>query len=107
MTAMLFDPKMRSAANIRFGEDVIEACRLAGLNVSSFDRSQEPADVKAREGSSLSWGVDECLRKGEGFPDIIFDRGDVGKEPMVRVLGADPVDVVQKMQRIAEHLPGR
>jgi len=107
LTAMSFDPRMRSAANIRFGEEVIEACGRAGMKVSSFDRSLEPKDVKAREGSTLSWGVEECLKKEKGTPDIIFDQGEVGKEPMVRVLGTDPVDVVQKMLRIAGHLAGR
>jgi len=107
LTAMRFDPRMRCAANIRFSEEVIEACRRAGLKVSSFDRSLEPDDVKAREGATLSWGVEECLKRAEGFPDIVFDRGDVGKEPMVRVLGADPADVVQKILRIAAHLSGR
>jgi len=107
LTAMRFDPRMRSAANMRFGEEVIEACGQAGMKVRSFDRSLEPKEVKAREGSTLSWGVEECLKKEKGAPDIIFDRGEVGKEPMVRVLGTDPVDVAQKMLRIAGRLAGR
>ncbi|MBW2148651.1 MAG: bifunctional hydroxymethylpyrimidine kinase/phosphomethylpyrimidine kinase [Deltaproteobacteria bacterium] len=101
LTAMRFHPLTRAAANIRFSDEIIEACRRAGLAVSSFDRTREPSDVKAREGSTLSWGVEQCLSEGETIPDIIFDRGDVGKEPMVRVLGRDPVDVVHKILRIA------
>jgi hypothetical protein len=31
------------------------------------------------------------------IPDIIFDRGDVGKEPMIRVLGRHPDEVVDKV----------
>jgi predicted fused transcriptional regulator/phosphomethylpyrimidine kinase len=30
-------------------------------------------------------------------PDFIYDEGDVGKEPMIRVLGRDPIEVVQKV----------
>ncbi len=104
LTAMRFDPKIRAAANIRFSDKTIEACSRAGLSVSSFDRSLEPADVKTREGSTLSWGVEQCLSEGEPVQDIIFDRGDVGKEPMVRILGRDPMDVVHKILRIADHL---
>jgi hydroxymethylpyrimidine kinase/phosphomethylpyrimidine kinase len=104
LTAMRFDPQMRSAANIRFSEEVLQACHRAGLKATSFDRSQEPEEVKVQEGATLSWGVEECLRRGEGFPDVIFDRGGTGKEPMVRVLGGDPTDVVQKILRIAQHL---
>jgi hydroxymethylpyrimidine/phosphomethylpyrimidine kinase len=31
------------------------------------------------------------------IPDFIYDEGDVGKEPMIRVLGRNPLDVAQKV----------
>jgi hydroxymethylpyrimidine/phosphomethylpyrimidine kinase len=34
-------------------------------------------------------------------PDFIYDEGHVGKEPMIRVLGKDPNEVVQKILKIA------
>jgi len=34
-------------------------------------------------------------------PDIIHDAGDIGKEPIVRVLGHDPLEVVDKALRLA------
>jgi hydroxymethylpyrimidine/phosphomethylpyrimidine kinase len=45
--------------------------------------------------------VDQVLRKTRKSPDIIFDRGDVGKEPMIRVLGRDPEEVVKKVLLLA------
>ncbi|MDH4268473.1 MAG: phosphomethylpyrimidine kinase, partial [Deltaproteobacteria bacterium] len=36
----------------------------------------------------------------KSIPDIIFDRGGMGKEPMIRVLGRDPEDVVAKVVRL-------
>jgi hydroxymethylpyrimidine/phosphomethylpyrimidine kinase len=42
------------------------------------------------------------LKKSPKVPDIIFDRGGVGKEPMVRVLGHDPEEVVNKVLAIAK-----
>jgi len=38
------------------------------------------------------------------IPDIIYDRGGWGKEPMVRVLGRNPVEVVHKVLTILKHL---
>jgi hydroxymethylpyrimidine/phosphomethylpyrimidine kinase len=35
-------------------------------------------------------------------PDFIYDEGDVGKEPMIRVLGRDPGEVVQKILKISD-----
>jgi predicted fused transcriptional regulator/phosphomethylpyrimidine kinase len=68
--------------------------------VGHFDRKAEPAGVKRKEGASLSWGVHQVLQEAKKIPDIIFDRGDVGKEPMVRVLGSDPEEVVRKVLRL-------
>jgi hydroxymethylpyrimidine/phosphomethylpyrimidine kinase len=56
--------------------------------------------VKEREGSSLEWGVGEVLRKSKNIPDFIYDEGDVGKEPMIRVLGRNPMEVVQKILKL-------
>jgi hydroxymethylpyrimidine/phosphomethylpyrimidine kinase len=60
----------------------------------------EPKRVKEKEGSSLEWGVGEGLKKMKRVPDFIYDEGGVGKEPMIRVLGRDPVDVVQKILKL-------
>jgi len=101
LTAMAYDPEMRSAMNLRFSENILSRARGAGLTVSHFNRKEEPGRVKRMEGSSLSWGVNRVLQKAKKIPDIIFDRGDVGKEPMIRVLGRDPAEVVAKVLRLS------
>src|SRR4030067_395773 len=67
-----------------------------------FERRIEPKRVKEKEGSSLEWGVGEVLRKMKRIPDFIYDGGDVGKEPMIRVLGKNPEEVVNKIIKIAD-----
>jgi len=99
LTLIKHDTCFRSAMNIRFSEDIVEACRRAGLRISSFDRKNEPPRIKEHEGSSLEWGTQEVINK-YGIPDIIFDNGDIGKEPMVRVIGKNPGDVAQKVLTI-------
>ena len=97
LTAMAHHPEMRSAMNLRFSEEILNRARKIGLRVDHFSRQEEPARVKRLEGSSLSWGVRQVLQKANKFPDIIFDRGGEGKEPMIRVLGQDPEEVVAKV----------
>jgi hydroxymethylpyrimidine kinase/phosphomethylpyrimidine kinase len=97
LTAMRHDPASRSAMNVRFSEERVKRCRTLGWRVSSFDRGDEPRAVKEQEGSSLEWGTESVLSAEKGIPDIIFDRGDVGKEPMIRVLGRTPEEVVKKV----------
>ncbi len=101
LTVLRYDSAMRSAMNIRFSEEILSNARKTGLSVGHFSRKDEPASVKRREGSSLSWGVDQVLKKSKKIPDMIYDRGGVGKEPMVRVLGHDPEEVVEKVIRMA------
>jgi len=100
LTAMAHDPEMRSAMNIKYDEGILTRARKAGLSVKHFNRRDEPPAVKRKEGSSLSWGVQAVLQRNRETPDIIFDRGDVGKEPMIRVLGRNPEDVTKKVLRL-------
>ena len=83
--------------NIRYSEPLLAKAREGGLLTARFDRSEEPEAVKRLEGSSLEWGTLQALRETPGRPDIIYDRGEVGKEPMIRVLGMDPEDVLRKL----------
>ncbi|MEW6327221.1 MAG: bifunctional hydroxymethylpyrimidine kinase/phosphomethylpyrimidine kinase [Thermodesulfobacteriota bacterium] len=97
LAVMRYDPAYRSAINIRFGEDIIKKCRQLNWHVASFDRQKEPPGVKRKEGASLGWGIDIVLKDAKKIPDIIYDRGDVGKEPMIRILGRNPEEVVSKV----------
>jgi len=103
LTLMKHNQNFRSVMNIRFSEKIIQTCKHVGLQVRSFDRADEPTQIKKQEGSSLEWGTQEVLKQDE-IPDIIFDRGDVGKEPMVRVIGKNPDEVVKKVLKINQEI---
>jgi len=96
LTVMRFDPEFCSAMNIRYSRETVAHLRRLGFTVGHFDRRREPKGVKEKEGSSLEWGVRDVLRRSGGVPDFIYDVGDVGKEPMIRVLGRTPMDVIGK-----------
>ncbi len=104
LTAMRHDSRYRSAMNIRFSDKMIGVCRELGYAIESFDRGDEPKDIKEMEGSSLEWGTNNVLSKTPAMPDIIFDRGDVGKEPMIRILGQTPAEVVEKAVQVSRKL---
>lgn len=104
LTAMKHDPEYRSAMNIRYSKEVLQACSALHYSVKSFDRKREPKGIKEKEGSSLEWGTESVLRGSKGIPDIIYDEGDRGKEAMVRVIGRYPREVVEKVLRINERV---
>ena len=104
LTAMKYDPEMRSTMNIRYSEEIIKVCEKAGFKVASFSRDEEPDEVQEREGSSLVWGVSKVIEDCGYVPDMIYDTGGMGKEEMVRVLGKSAVEVAEKVVRIASGL---
>jgi hydroxymethylpyrimidine kinase/phosphomethylpyrimidine kinase len=101
LTVMKHDPEYCSAMNIRYSKENVAQLKRKGFLVGHFDRRLEPKRVKQKEGSSLEWGVGEVLKKMKQIPDFIYDKGDVGKEPMIRVLGRNPTEVVNKILKIA------
>jgi hydroxymethylpyrimidine kinase / phosphomethylpyrimidine kinase / thiamine-phosphate diphosphorylase len=101
LTVMKFDPEYCSAMNIRYSRETLAQLGRKGFLVGHFDRRLEPKKLKKQEGSSLEWGVGEVLKKMKRVPDFVYDEGDVGKEPMIRVLGRNPMEVVQKILKVA------
>ena len=97
LTVMKFNPEFCSAMNVRYSKENVNQIKKKGFLVGHFDRRLEPKRVKEKEGSSLEWGVGEVLKRMKRVPDFIYDEGDIGKEPMIRVLGRSPLDVVQKI----------
>jgi hydroxymethylpyrimidine kinase/phosphomethylpyrimidine kinase len=96
LTAMAIHPDLRSAMNVKFFEGIDDLALLLHLRAASFERGAEPPEVKTQEGSTLAWGVTSVLKPGEPPPDLIYDRGEVGKEPMIRILGPTPMAVAEK-----------
>jgi hydroxymethylpyrimidine/phosphomethylpyrimidine kinase len=101
LAVMKYNPEFRSAMNIRFDPDILSRCKRLGFSAIGFNREDEPKRTKTKEGASLRWGVEKVLEGKKRMPDIIYDRGGMGKEPMIRVIGRTPLDVAEKIIKIA------
>lgn len=97
LEAMKYDPSIRSAMNIKYSEELIEVARKLGMSVVVVDRREEPEEVRETEGASLPWMLRKAVEQVGRVPDILADLGDVGKEPMIRVLGRTPSEVLDKV----------
>jgi len=102
LTAFKHNRLIRSAMNIAYRSEIIEACRKSGFTIGEFSRSEEPPTVKELEGSTMEWGTEKAINDNGSVPDIIFDQGGIGKEPITRVLGTGPTDVVSKIIKISK-----
>lgn len=108
MMALTGDKNRRSAINIKYSVQIIDACKRAGFVISSFEREHEPTGVK-----TMDWGVREAIknlssegrqRRQQEVPDVIYDLGAVGKEPMTRIFGDTALEVASKVNKIMDAL---
>lgn len=102
LTAMQAESSMRAAMNIRYSEEVLAACKELGLSIATFSRKNEPEGV-----STMEWGVKEAIKRTGRVPDVIYDKGDFGKEAMIRLLGKDAMEVAGRAVEIGARMRGR
>ncbi|MGY5147996.1 MAG: bifunctional hydroxymethylpyrimidine kinase/phosphomethylpyrimidine kinase [Candidatus Nitrosopumilus sp. bin_7KS] len=92
-------PKIYSAINLKYEKSIISKIKKTKLSVSSYDRIKEPNDVKIK-GSSVEWGIKNAIKNLKSPPDIIFHKGDFGKEPMIIIFGDNPKSILKKLSKI-------
>jgi hydroxymethylpyrimidine/phosphomethylpyrimidine kinase len=102
LSYMKVDPTIRSAMNIKLDERILSVCKSL-FEISEYDRVNEPADVKKKEGRSIFWGTMNALIRKPGA-QVIYHKGDIGKEPMIMVFGGDPWEVFGKILRVLSKL---
>ncbi|MGI0086360.1 MAG: bifunctional hydroxymethylpyrimidine kinase/phosphomethylpyrimidine kinase [Nitrosotalea sp.] len=93
-------PSIRSAINIKYDNKTIKKAIARRLCVAYYDRAMESHGIKATEGKTISWGIKSAIEKLESRPDIIYHKGDIGKEPMILLFGRTPKDVLTKLVKI-------
>jgi len=91
-------PEVRSGINIKYDPKIIAKAKKSKFTVLSYDRSKEPKKSKQKDNSSISWGISNTLNTKS--PDIIYHKGDVGKEPMILIFGNNPDDVIRKVSKL-------
>jgi predicted fused transcriptional regulator/phosphomethylpyrimidine kinase len=53
----------------------------------------------------VAWGILVALSKNR-LADVIYHRGDIGKEPMTTIFGRNPAEVVNKIRAILKNHEG-
>jgi hydroxymethylpyrimidine/phosphomethylpyrimidine kinase len=92
-------PEVRSGINIKYDPKIIAKAKKSKFTVLSYDRSKEPKKSKQKESSSISWGISNSLNAKS--PDVIYHKGDLGKEPMILIFGKNPDEIIRKVSKLA------
>lgn len=91
----------RSALNVRFDQEFLDKAKASGFSVSSYDRRNEPKEVKQAAFGSMEWGTQHAIDSNAGkVPDLFYHTGDWGKEPMIIIFGENPMQVVEKALKL-------
>jgi len=91
--------KIQSAINLKYKNETITKIKKLKLTTYDYDRNHEPKNVK-NKGSTIEWGIKNAIKNSKKPPDIIYHKGDFGKEPMIIVFAETPDIVVEKILKI-------
>ena len=94
-------PNIQSAINLKYKKSIIPKIKKQKFSVSSYDRIKESNHNKIK-GSSIEWGINHAIKNLELPPDIIFHKGDFGKEAMIIIFGEKPKNILKKLSKIIE-----
>ncbi|MGB2815242.1 MAG: thiamine-phosphate synthase family protein, partial [Dehalococcoidales bacterium] len=85
--------------------DVIELmkqyCAEKGFLFGWIDRTNEPAEVMAKDRSSMPWKIKQLVDSAGGVPRLFYEGDGWGKEPLSVALGDTAVGVVDMAIDIA------
>ena len=90
---------IQSAINLKYRESTISKIKKMKWNTFDYDRNEEPENIKIK-GSTIAWGITNAIRNSKKTPDVIFHKGDFGKEPMIILFGESPEIVIKKIQKL-------
>lgn len=92
-------PDIQSAINLKYEKSTISKIKRSKFLVSSYDRIEEPNNNKIKR-SSIQWGISNAVKNLKSPPDMIFHKGDFGKEPMIIIFGDNPKNILKKLSKI-------
>jgi hydroxymethylpyrimidine kinase/phosphomethylpyrimidine kinase len=98
------DESKRAAINLKFSDDILENLEKWGMTMSFYDRRKEPEEIRKVDGMTVPWGVKQAVNRIGKVPDVIYHRGDVGKEPMIVILGQQAYDSAKHIAQLAREI---
>lgn len=98
------DSAKRAAVNIKYSDKALKILEKKRLQVSFYDRKEEPQKIKEVEGMTIPWGVEQAVQRIGNVPDVIYHRGDTGKEPMIVIVGEKASQLARLVTQIAREM---
>lgn len=98
LTAKEHDPSQNIVMNLKYSPGFVEKLQKhSEYEVKELIREIQPEGVKEKERSTMQWLIAECMKEVGHIPDIIFDKGAKGKEPMIRLFASNSDKMISKL----------
>ena len=103
LEAKKFDKSINYVINLKYIPELIKNLQKeTDLILKEILRENEPEKLKKKEFSTMQWLIKESIVNNGKIPDIIWDKGSIGKEPMLRLFAKTSIDMIQKLKKIFE-----
>jgi hydroxymethylpyrimidine/phosphomethylpyrimidine kinase len=104
LTAKQFDPDISAVINIRYSPELIKKLAKTELLIVEIDRSGQSKETSQTEDSSMNWIIKKIYEHHQKIPDIIWDIGEIGKEPMIRLFAKNADELLEKLKIILDNV---
>jgi hydroxymethylpyrimidine/phosphomethylpyrimidine kinase len=101
LTAKEYDNSINFVMNLKYNPKWITLIKEnTELELEEITREEQPEIIKEKEFSTMQWLIKKSYSKIGKIPDIIWDKGSIGKEPMMRLFGRSSKDMISKLTKI-------
>ena len=101
LSAKKFDKSINFVTNLKYNIDWIKAIQEStDLDLKEIIREKQPSEIKKKEFSTMQWLIKESIDRSGKIPDIIWDKGAMGKEPIIRLFGKNSKNMIEKLEKI-------
>jgi len=94
-----YDASVNAGINFKHDKVIEEVVRNfgaeKGIPFGWIDRTHEPAEAAAADGSSMPWKIKKLVESSGHVPRLFYEGDGWGKEPLFVVLGKDAVEVAE------------
>ncbi len=103
LSAKEFDNSINYVINLKYNPNWIDLIQQnTDLELQEIIREEQPEKIKKQEFSTMQWLIKESIANKGKIPDIIWDKGAMGKEPIIRLFSKNSKDMIEKLKKIIE-----
>lgn len=101
LAAKEIDNSINLVMNLRYNPVLVNLIQKhTDLEIKEITREGQPDEIKEKEFSTMQWIIKESVKKSGKIPDIIWDKGSIGKESMIRLFSRNSKEMIDKLKKI-------